>query len=149
IRYRGRSAGRQGAVVSTIAYMTSVGSPTLLPPHAYTSKSIETVPQVLSRRVGREAEGDRRAGGLLPQLRGDAALNDAELRLSAVRDDDGAGVHAGGGRRAAVDRLEAIARAPRPAQRPLHRLAHERGIGRVREALVECHRHVRPELRLD
>jgi len=50
---------------------------------------------------------------------------------------------------AAPERQQAIAAAPRPAQRPLHRLARGGGRGGMREALVEHHRDVGAELCLN
>jgi NAD+ synthetase len=50
MRYRGRSAGSQGAVDSTTAYMVSGGSPTLNPPMAYASNPMAHVSSALRAR---------------------------------------------------------------------------------------------------
>src|SRR6187200_3130023 len=92
--------------------------------------------------VSLEPDGHRGVGALAAKIRKHAALHDAELCLTRVADDDVRDTRG-------AKELEATAAAPRPANRSLHR--HRRLFTgcRVSKALVQDHRDIRPESRLD
>ena len=109
-----------------MSYMTSVGSPTLNPPMAYASKPIATVPAALSSRS---------SGNTPPWTIPNCACPAFVTATPAT-----------GPARSSSRRVLA-----RPAHRSV-RLIETRAaphVGRMGQALVEHHRHVRAELRLD
>src|SRR5262249_57284143 len=93
-------------------------------------------------RIRLQPDLHRVARALLAQVGKETPLHDAELSLSRIGDGNILND-------AVAERQEPIAGAACPAQRPLHRRARDpttlRRL-RMREALVEDHGNVRPEL---